>query len=139
MIAEQKRRLKALGILEKIKNQQKNEILESYSAGIVLRVELMETGKNLDNLIASTEIEIDQALKNPMFSPDIIGFKNDFLVKTCSMRERNTTEIGKLDENLKDLASSLLKADSQQKIVADKFRFQLDALRTDLLKLCEIK
>jgi|GEM_PF-5027676 len=137
-IRKKQRKIKALSILEKLKNFEKIEILKNYHETISIKNDLLDNDRKLINLLSNTENDMRASIEdNFLHGFESLSVKQDFLNDLYLSKLKNSTHLSEIGEKSNELLSLLSHVNSQQKLVSEKHENETTIYRRAIIEKSE--
>jgi hypothetical protein len=138
--SKEKRKIRALGVLEKIQRFKKMEVLNEYHEVLNLKNSLADTESKLKQLAEVTEKEIIESIhNNPLLCSEALLLKNEFLQDVYLSQSRNTKYLEETTSETLELLASLSSANAHQTLVANKYESEFALYKKEINAKCEVK
>jgi hypothetical protein len=138
--SKEKRKIKALGVMEKIQKFKKLEILNEYHEALGLKNSLTSAEDSLRVLAHATEKEISESMqKNPSLCSAALGLKNEFLNEVYMSQSQNRRYLAETTSETLELLTLLSTANAHQNLVANKYEVELTHYKKEIIAKCEAK
>lgn len=134
-LLKEKRKLKALNVLEKIKKFEKIEILTKYQQTISFKNDLVKNDEKLKALVSLTENEIQTSMQSDFLrSLESLPIKHEFLTALHLSKDKNSRYLSEVDSASVRLLSLLSSANAHQKLIAEKYLHELTFYREQIIE-----
>lgn len=134
-LLKEKRKIKALSVLEKIKKFEKINILNRYHQTLNFKSDLVKADEKLKTLVSATENEIQISMQhNFLDSIETLPIKHEFLSNLHLSKQKNSRYLSEVNSEAAELLGLLSSVNAHQKLIAEKYQHELAFYREQIIE-----